>query len=96
VTGGLLAASTYNDLVHRHATDQLELKPRRRGARYVRLEIVLALLALIVAVAVGLQPAADREAGRLDALAQVRAAAAPVASALHEGNIAGAQQPTSI
>lgn len=90
VTGGIVAPSVYRALLGERPTDDSielrELSRRQRIAKYGRLEIIMLFLAVVVAVAVALQPAADREIGRLDAVAQVRVAAAPLAASLDAGN----------
>jgi len=98
VTGGLIAKPTYDALCSElngaQRTGEFEMQEltgRQRRRRYWKLEIVVAVLAIIVAIAVALKPSTDRAAGRRDTLTQVRAAAAPLASALHDGNLVRAR-----
>jgi hypothetical protein len=95
VTQGIVSPAVYHSLLGKRPVDDhielRELSRRQRMAKYGRLEIIVSFLAIVVAVAVGLQPHADQELGRLDAAAQIQAAAAPLAASINAGNITRAR-----
>jgi hypothetical protein len=95
VNGGKVARSVYQALLGAEPSsdkvDLRELTPQQRIKKYRRLDIAIAALAVIAAVAASFQPTADQELGRLDAVTQVSAAATPLMASLDAGNITGAR-----
>jgi hypothetical protein len=95
VNGGKVDKSVYHALLgaepNSDKVDLKELTSQQRIKKYRRLDIAIAALAVIAAVAAGFQPTTDQELGRLDAVMQVSAAATPLMASLDAGNITRAR-----